>query len=120
MILGAFRDGHPRLTLSLPCRIGLEETEFIVDTGFEGDLAVPDEIARQLDAQSSGSVIRLLADGSPFRCPVLEVVLSNEVVSRTVEVLVLAGNPLLGTVLLREYLLHIEMAEGGELAAEPL
>ena len=120
MKAGVFRDGHPRLRLALPCRGGAREAECIVDTGFEGDLALPDDFARHLDVLSTGSVIRLLADGSPFRCPVVEVFLENDLVSRIVEVLVLPGNPLIGTTLLREYFLQVEMTQGGEMAVEPL
>jgi len=39
---------------------------------------------------------------------------------RSTEVLILEGDPLLGTVLLREYLIQMEMTEGGQVAIEPL
>ncbi len=39
---------------------------------------------------------------------------------RTAKVLVLASNPLVGTLFLRDYLLQIEMTEDGEVIAEPL
>ena len=38
----------------------LKAIEFIVGTGFEGDIALPSDIARQLDATHAGSVVRLL------------------------------------------------------------
>lgn len=36
------------------------------------------------------------------------------------EVLVMEGNPLIGTQFLSDYLLQVEMAEGGDVTAEPL
>ena len=45
---GSFRDGHPRLTVLLPSQNGPLEIEFIVDTGFDGDLALPGPVARRL------------------------------------------------------------------------
>ena len=39
---------------------------------------------------------------------------------RPTEVLILEGEPLLGTVLMREHLLQVEMTEGGETVIDPL
>lgn len=124
MTVGAFRNGHPRVVLALPGRNGLFEVEFIVDTGFEGDLALPADQARQLDAVPGGPSIRALADGSLVRCAVYEVSTDEipmdwEPDPRLVEILVLEGNPLLGMQLLNDRHLHVEVTEGGEVAIEP-
>ncbi len=44
MILGHVRDRFPRVSLSMPGRNGPLLVEFIVDTGFDGDLALPQSI----------------------------------------------------------------------------
>jgi predicted aspartyl protease len=63
MIYGTFRDGHPRLSLELPGRTGPIKVEFIVDTGFEGDLILPREVLRQLLTEPSGYTSQSLAGG---------------------------------------------------------
>lgn len=64
MNLGHVRDSFPRLLLTLPGQDGPLTTEFIVDTGFEGELALPDSLTSRLNtlAQSTRSV--RLADGT--------------------------------------------------------
>ena len=120
MTIGVFRDGHPRLTIYLPLANQLTPVEFIVDTGFEGDLALPSDIARQLDADQAGSVLRMLADGVPYRCPALELDLDNDILSRMVEVLVLPGAPLLGTTFLQDCQLSVEVVPHGEVHVSPM
>ena len=119
-MFGVFRDEHPRLVLSLPASQGPLEIEFIVDTGFAGDLALPSSLAKQLDGVTAGPQERMLATGQPFYCDSYEVAVEWGDEARTTEVLVLEGNPLLGTVLMREYLLQVEMTDGGEALIEPL
>lgn len=124
MIVGTFHDGHPRVVLTLPGRNGPFDVEFIVDTGFEGDLALPAEQARQLDAVQGGPRIRALADGSLVRCAVYEVPTEEIPMDwdpdlRLIEILVLEGNPLLGMQILNDRHLHVEVTEGGEVFVEP-
>jgi predicted aspartyl protease len=108
------------MTLTLPGRDGPLVVAFIIDTGFEGDLAVPDDLARQLDATYAGSTVRLLADASPHKCPALEMFFDDGIDARIVEVLVLPGEPLIGTAFLHDYHVHIEMANSGEVVAEKM
>ncbi len=116
---GTFREDHPRLTLTLPGMTADLDVEFIVDTGFAGDLALPVHIVNRVDGILIGFRERKLATGQRFRCPSYEIMLDwNE--GRSTEVLILEGDPLLGTVLLREYLVQMEMTESGQVAIEPL
>jgi len=119
VIAGAFRDGHPRQSVTLIGATGTSDVEVIVDTGFEGDLTLPSSVAQSLGGSPDGIVERELADGTLFRCPFynLEVILDGE--TRTVQALVLGRQPLLGTTFLQDHLLTIEVAEGGEVFAEP-
>ena len=45
MIPGVFRDGHPRTAITVYGDDAPQEVDFIVDTGFEGDLALPSHVA---------------------------------------------------------------------------
>lgn len=49
MILGHVRDGFPRIVLDLTGLRGVMRVEFLLDTGFEGELAVPLALMQQLD-----------------------------------------------------------------------
>lgn len=49
MMLGQWHDGFPWVMLTLPGLNGPLSVEFIVDTGFNGDLALPEIVIRQLD-----------------------------------------------------------------------
>jgi clan AA aspartic protease len=96
------------------------DIEFIIDTGFDGDLAVSGTIARRLPGQPSSFTKRALADGTVVVCPVYDLIMAVEGEIRNVKVLVLPGNPLLGTTFLMDSLLTIEVTEDGEVTAEPL
>ncbi len=119
-MLGEFRDGHPRLRLTVLGAGVQVDIEFIVDTGFEGDLALPTYLADQLGDSPVGTRRRLLANGAMIRCPFYEASTEWDGELRDVEVVVLEGNPLLGTALLDGYLLEAEITEGGGVEIEPL
>ncbi len=124
-VVGRFRDGFPRLTLVLPGRDGGSlDVEFIVDTGFDGDLTLPADIVRRLSARPDGQRSRQLADGSSSRCDVYRLFLDldedEDQAPGELEVLVINGNPLLGTQFLYDHLFLVEVTEGGEVSAEPL
>jgi clan AA aspartic protease len=120
MILGHVRDNLPRVTLSLPGVTGQVFIEFVVDTGFDGELALPSHLVRQLEATFQGDKPILLADSFARALPSFEVTLEWEDDSRPTEILALEGVPLLGSVLLAGSLLQAEMTDGGEVSIEPL
>ena len=118
---GAFRDGFPRLSLTLPGKEGDFDVEFIVDTGFDGDLTLPEPLARQLTNAMPDNLLMNLAGAFRQRCAYYEIEWADEDgETRTVEVLVMEGNPLMGTKFLAETRLAIELTEGGEVVAEAL
>lgn len=104
----------------LPGRSGAIEVEFVVDTGFDGELAVPPDLARRLDILAQGHKSLELADGSIIVSPFVTIELDWEDELRPTEVLVLDGSPLLGAALMDGNLLQAEMQEGGEVFLEPL
>jgi clan AA aspartic protease len=113
VLTGIFREGHPRLTLELPGTDGIFDVEFIIDTGFDGELSLPFRLARQLDAPLSGQATFIMANGTQRQCPYCEPVIEWAEEPRIVEVLVIEGNPLLGTQLLQDTVLHVEIMESG-------
>jgi predicted aspartyl protease len=68
----------------------------VVDTGFEGDLAVSKRFIRQLDATFEEERSVLMASGREEVCSVYSLVLEWQNEERVAEVLALPGNSLLG------------------------
>ncbi len=120
MILGHVRDRFPRVSLSLPGREGPINVEFIVDTAFDGDLALPSSLIAQLEAEIAEEQIIRFADGTERERPRYELTLLWEDEERITEVLALENPPLLGVGLMEGNLLQAEMQTGGEVSLEPL
>lgn len=119
-MLGEFRDGHPRGQLIVAGSAGPFEVEFIVDTGFEGDLALPGHLARQLGDAPTGMRDRGLANGAIIRCAFYDLDVDRDGEPWRTEVLVLEGSPLIGTRYLLDCLLQVEVTEGGGVSIEAL
>ena len=120
MIYGHVRDNFPYVLLTLPGRSGPSVVEFLVDTGFDGDLALPSALVTQPEATFSFEKEVRMADGSIRRRPHYEIFLDWNEEPRLTQILVLEGVPLLEGLLLRDYLLQIEVTDGGEVSVEPL
>lgn len=120
MLLGEVQDFFPRLTLTLPGADGPLDVEFIIDTGFYGEMALPGRLLRRLDVEPLARRSLVLADGSARVSPAAELVLDWDGEPRLTEVLELDGSPLIGAILLNEFSLHSQMTSGGEVLIEPL
>ena len=120
MLYGHVRDHMPRLLLSLPGVEGPVTTEFCLDTGFEGELALPSSLAVKLQLEDVAPQTVAMADGSLRTAFVGYTTLVWDEERRSTEVLVLDGNPLVGMLLLEGPQIHIEAADGGEVVIEPL
>ncbi len=81
MMLGHVRNRFPRTYLALPGRSGPLLVEFIVDTGFDGDLALPQSVINRLEATVSDAHDVRLADGSQQERAYYEVSLEWTVIS---------------------------------------
>ncbi len=81
MMLGHVRDHFPRISLALPGRSGPLLVEFIVDTGFDGDLTLPQSVINRLEATVSDAHDVRLADGSQQERAYYEVSLEWTVIS---------------------------------------
>jgi len=120
MMLGHVRDNFPRVALALPGLRGPLNVEFLVDTGFDGELTLPNAVLEQLEMSFITNRSVLLADGSQSRRPVYTVILTWDDEPRATEVMGLEGSPLLGGELMAGCLLQIEMTDGGEVLIEAL
>lgn len=120
MIFGVVRDHSPRVRLLLPGLHSPVEVELVLDTGFEGELALPRSIIARLDAAPLERRVALMPDGREEEVYAREIELDWEGEKRTVEVLELPGRPLLGMMLLDTSHTHVEGGEGGEIVIEPL
>jgi len=66
--MGEWRDRFPRVTLALPGLGGPHDAEFVVDTGFDGETALPEALINQLDVTILESRFVQLAGGFRQRC----------------------------------------------------
>ena len=116
---GYIRGGFPRIKLT---RIGQDQDlaiEFIIDTAFDGELAMPPPlIARALAHKKSIQVVRF-ADGTRRTCAFYELDVEWEGELRTVEVVELEGDPLVGIHMLDEHSMQMDITEGGEVVIDP-
>ena len=120
VILGQWRDRFPRVTLTLAGAEGPLDVEFVVDTGFDGELALPASLVRRLDARILETRTVELAGGFQERCYSYELALEWDGEARYVELLALNGRPLIGNDLWRDHSLQAENLVGGEVVIEPL
>lgn len=92
MIAGHVRELFPRVILELPGTAGTVSVEFIVDTGFDGELALPSALLWRIDAKPAGQSLRAMVDGAVRRYAVYEIDLEWNGEPRTVGVLGLELN----------------------------
>ena len=120
MIVGHVRDHMPRVVLGIRGLNGTLQVEFIVDTGFDGDLAMPIELVNRLDASGIGEQIAVLAGKVVRYTDAFRVDVIWDGAPRRLEAMSVDGSPLLGGMALDGSLLQVEMRDGGEVTIEPL
>jgi clan AA aspartic protease len=120
VIVGIFRDGHPRIVLIVIGRNCSLSIEFIVDTGFEGELALPALMVDRLGLAFKDFGDWELADGSIAPCRMLDAIVEMPDGARTVEVLALGQKCLVGTEFFKGFVVQIEMDKDGEVTAEEM
>jgi clan AA aspartic protease len=96
------------------------QIEFVVDTGFEGALTLPATAVARLGLPYLTGLTANLADSSSIRRDVHLAAIIWNGVEQEVAVLVLEGQPLLGTALLENCRLMIEFMDGGNLVINDL
>ena len=118
MILGHVRDGFPRITLALPGRERIVTVEFVLDTGFDGELSVPGHVLNDLDAAFTVARSVLLPDNVRRNIRHFQIDLDWNDDERPTEVIALEGRPLLGNLLLEGCEITIDMQDGGEVVID--
>jgi predicted aspartyl protease len=89
----------------------------VLDTGFNGSLALPADLIASLDLDYRYELELTLASGATQSVPTYEVTVRWDGISRSVEV-VEAGEVLAGTALFWGHVLRVDCAEGGAVPAQ--
>ena len=118
MIIGHVRDKLPRVILTLAGREERVQVEFVVDTGFDGALAVPPSVLNVLDATFVARQAVQLAGKVVRRTAYYSVEIEWDGASRLVEAMLVDGRPLMGYEVMEGGLLQIEMTDGGEVSID--
>jgi predicted aspartyl protease len=93
--------------------------DFILDTAFQGEFALPRRIIDQKPtARFVHRDVRRMADGSISRVEVFELTMDWQGEERLVEVLALEGECLVGTDFFTDCFITIDQHEGGEVQVE--
>ncbi len=119
MVLGHVRDYMPRVSLMLPGVSGPVSVEFILDTGFDGELALPPSLLPQLDAAFFRERRLQVADGRIITRIAYVIDLEWNEELRQTEIMVLENAPLLGAILLDLSHVDLDMRSGSEVLVEP-
>lgn len=96
------------------------EVTAVIDTGFDGELTLPQETIRRLDYLYAGSAGGTLADGSEVQFDYHEGRVLWHGVARPVAVLAAEGQPLVGMALLQGSRLTVDAVHGGEVIVSEL
>lgn len=97
-----------------------EIVDFVIDTGFNGNLILPGDLVERLNLQLAGKRRATLGDGNSV---LLDVCIASVLwYKERREVLALRadGGPLIGMSLLHGNRLNMEVVNGGEVTIEPV
>jgi len=87
--------------------------EVVLDTGFEGELALPRSVLATFGAASRGAAGFNLADGTPVMGGLYSLVIEWDGLPRVVEAIDIASEPLAGLELIRNHRLEADIVVGG-------
>lgn len=97
---------------------GAEEVEAVIDTGFDGELTLPEGTIRRLGYPYAGSAGGTLADGGEVQFNYHEGRVLWHRQALSVVVIAAEGQPLVGMALLRGSRLQMDVEPGGEVVIE--
>lgn len=118
-MIGRVFGHHPRIDLNFQTAGGVIGIEFVVDTGFEGALTLPEDAARAMGLSYAHQLSAILADGSHSDVQVYRATIESSGRIVRVAVLAMGGRPLLGSALLEGHDLFIRYEDGGSVSIEP-
>jgi clan AA aspartic protease len=120
MITGKIDENfEPRMTLRVRQHDRHEDVEFLVDTGFNGFIAIPISLVRRLRLQLGAVQSGITADGRSGYFDTVSIELLWHEVPISVRAQVL-DEPLIGTRLLRGNSLSADWIVGGSIRISPL
>ncbi len=121
MISGIVTDRYATVTLTFLLSNGSRlPIEFVIDTGFTGQLCLPPEAVSLMGLPFLYDLPANLADNSEVFLPVHEAIVLWDGEEREILVIATGRRPLLGTALLDEQELVIQFTEGGLVTIEAL
>ena len=121
MLTGRIRDRQAWLTVEIPNSNGQPlPVEVVLDTGFEGELALIVPIIRQLGLQEYDYGFAEQSDGSFARVAIYRAAVLWDGQSRQVDVIESGSEPLLGMELLLGSRVTLEVRDGGPVTITPL
>lgn len=121
MILGTVTDLQARVeVVLLLADQGERSIGCVVDTGFEGELALPPATVASLGLSPGGQTWTKLADDSHTSVPVFNAVVLWDDQEVDISVMAMGSRPLVGTELLQGFNLSADFEEDGQLALTPL
>lgn len=103
MVTGIISGRMPLVQITVGYGLAVQEPLAILDTGFTGDLQIPEEIAKELDLEPIGVASVKMADGNDIELATAMAVVSMENETRAVEVIISDGAPLIGMDLLYKF-----------------
>ena len=119
MTLGHFTSYAPVIRLALLTPTGERlEVDAIIDTGFDGSLALPPGLIAQLQAPRLRTGRAALVDGRPVDFDICQVVVVWSNAPRLAEANVVGEIPIVGMEFLYGHDLHVEIVEGGRVVIE--
>lgn len=121
MISAIVTDRHATVALTFLLPNGSNiSIEFVIDTGFTGELCLPLEAVSLMGLTFRHDIPANLADNSEVFLPLYEAIIFLDGEEREVLVIATGRRPLLGTALLDEQELVIQFTEGGLVTIEEL
>jgi clan AA aspartic protease len=121
LISGIVTDRHATVALTFLLPNGSSiPIEFVIDTGFTGELCLPLEAVSLMGLTFRHDTFANLADNSEVSLPIHEAIVLWDGMERDVLVVANGRRPLLGTALLDEQELVIQFIEGGLVTIDEL
>ena len=121
MIVGTVADLQGRVEIVFRLSDQPERTvEYVLDTGFQGELALPPATIAALGLSAGGHMWANLADDSDVPVPVFGAVIVWDERETGVTVMAMGRRPLLGTELLQGFNLSADFEEDEELTLTAL
>jgi clan AA aspartic protease len=120
MIVGVVTELQARVEILLRLAERDEAIECVVDTGFQGELALPPTVVAALGLPPGGRMWAKLADDSHASIPVFRAPILWDDQVADVTVLAMGSRPLLGTELLQGFNLSADFEDDGQLVLTPL